>query len=84
MQMVLEEDAAKEIDVDLEASVHDSFIRMITEENNEIDLNEVNDSDDQVWESFPSQFKDVSVNPKSSEFERVLWKKAIYSLMSNR
>ncbi|XP_036345682.1 piggyBac transposable element-derived protein 3-like [Rhagoletis pomonella] len=72
--MVLE-DAEKEIDVDLEASMHDSFIRMITEDNNEINLNEVNDSDDQVWELFPSQFKNVSVNPKSSEFERVLWKK---------
>lgn len=85
-----------EDEIDIEGSIHDSFIQMIAED----DYQEVPTASDlgryepldltpstsnsntkttygptNIWASFSSEFSRVDINPKSSEFERILWKK---------
>lgn len=93
MQVIVDENDTDDEtvdEIDLNTSVHDSFLKMINDDNYEgsptnVDLGELETLDfgpstssaakrnNSV--SFASQFREVKIDPKSSEFERVLWKK---------
>ncbi|XP_050340699.1 piggyBac transposable element-derived protein 1-like [Bactrocera neohumeralis] len=71
-----------EDEIDLGTSLHDSFVNMINDDDNIGIAREAGTSagsDEHIAmrvssNLFPSLFKNLSVDPKSSEFDRVIWK----------
>ncbi|XP_046805712.1 piggyBac transposable element-derived protein 3-like [Lucilia cuprina] len=92
MQQILQKDQDSESDedIELEESIHDSFVKMMNDDQ-DMDMNIYNEQSEElnlmpstsslqtspinVWSTFSSEFSGVNINPKSSEFEKVLWKK---------
>ena len=96
MQLITtENDAVDELDdeIDTYSSIHDSFINMTHNDEElraDVGLNLTESLDltppspSSICSTFDSEFKDVDIDYKSKEFEKILWKKGSLQFNQNQ